>query len=84
MSFLVGAQVAVVSLRKHGHVLEAMPGNRYRVAIGGMSMVCREGQLVTVSQSKKQQRRDREASARKADSTCPLTAVPEADTSRLQ
>lgn len=64
MPFPVDSAVAVVSLRKNGRVLEVLPGGRYRVAVGGMTMVCREGELETVSQSKKQQKREREAAAR--------------------
>ena len=69
MPFAVGSAVAVVSLRKHGRVLEVLPGGRYRVAVGGVTVVCPEGQLETVSHSKKQQRREREAPARQAE-TC--------------
>ena len=61
MPFLVGSAVAVVSLRRHGHVLEILPGGRFRVAVGGLTMVCQEAELETVSHSKKQQRREREA-----------------------
>jgi dsDNA-specific endonuclease/ATPase MutS2 len=84
MPFRVGSDVAVVSLRKHGHVLEVFPGNRYRVAVGGLTMVCREGQLETVSHSKKQQRREREAPARSTDSVAPVPSAPAADTGRFQ
>jgi len=84
MPFLVGSDVAVISLRKHGHVLEVFPGNRYRVAVGGLTMVCQEGQLETVSLSKKKQRREREAPARNTDSAAPATFAPAADTSRFQ
>ena len=61
MSFAAGSPVAVVSLRKHGRVLEVLPGGRYRVVVGSMTMVCREAQLETVSRSKKEQRRERQA-----------------------
>ena len=61
MSFAAGSPVAVVSLRKHGRVLEVLPGGRYRVVVGGMTMVCQEAQLETVSRSKKEQRRERQA-----------------------
>ncbi len=84
MPFIVGSEVAVVSLRKHGRVLEVFPGNRYRVAVGGLTMVCQEGQLETVSHSKKQQRREREAPARRAESAAPAPSASPADTSRLQ
>ena len=84
MPFPVGSAVAVVSLRKHGHVLEVLPGGRYRVAVGGLTVVCPEGQLETVSHSKKKQRREREAPARNTDSAAPATFAPAAGTSRFQ
>jgi len=84
MSFLVGADVAVVSLRKHGRVLEVFPGNRYRVAIGGLTIVCKESQLEPVSHSKKKQRRERDAPAQKAGSATPASSAPAADSSRFQ
>jgi len=84
MPFPVGSAVAVVSLRKHGRVLEVLPGGRYRVAVGGLTVVCPEGQLETVSQSKKQQRREREAPARRTDSTAPVPPAPAADIRRIQ
>jgi len=84
MPFRVGSDVAVVSLRKHGHVLEVFPGNRYRVAVGGLTMVCREGQLETVSHSKKQQRREREAAARSAEPSVAPPVPGTANTKRLQ
>jgi DNA mismatch repair protein MutS2 len=64
MSFSAGSPVAVVNLKKHGHVLEVLSGGRYRVAVGGMTMVCQESQLETVSHSKRQQRRERQAPTR--------------------
>lgn len=84
MPFLVGSAVAVVSLRKHGHVLEVLQDSRYRVAVGGLTMVCREEQLETVSHSKKQQRREREAPTRDARTTSPQLVPYAADTSRFQ
>lgn len=84
MPFPVGSAVAVVSLRKHGRVLEVLPGGRYRVAVGNLAMVCQEAQLETVSYSKKQQRRDRDAPARSPE---PFAAPPvprEADIRRFQ
>jgi len=78
MPFPLGAAVAVVSLRKHGRVTEVLPGGRYRVAVGGVTVVCPEGQLETVSHSKKQQRREREAPARPARTTAPPPAADEA------
>jgi dsDNA-specific endonuclease/ATPase MutS2 len=83
MLFAVGSAVAVVSLRKHGRVLEVLPGGRYRVAVGGVTVVCPEGQLETVSHSKKQQRREREAPARQAVTMAPPPAEA-GDTSRFQ
>lgn len=71
MPFVVGAAVAVVSIRKHGHVLEVLPGRRYRVAVGSMTIVCQESQLETVSHSKKEQRRARQAPARHAATATP-------------
>jgi len=74
MAFAVGSAVAVVSLRRHGRVTEVLPGGRYRVAVGGVTVVCPEGQLETVSHSKKQQRREREAPARQPSTTAPPPA----------
>lgn len=85
MPFAVGSAVAVVSLRKHGRVLEVLPGGRYRVAIGGVTVVCLEGQLETVSHSKKQQRRERDApSVRRAETLPPPPVANGGDTSRYQ
>jgi DNA mismatch repair protein MutS2 len=84
MPFPVGSAVAVVTLRKHGHVLEVLPGGRYRVAVGGLTLVCGEDQLETVSHSKKQQRREREASARKTSAPVPTPVPYAADASRFQ
>jgi dsDNA-specific endonuclease/ATPase MutS2 len=84
MPFAVGAPVAVVNLRKHGRVLAVLAGGRYRVAVGGLTVVCPEGQLETVSHSKKQQRREREAPARQAGSMTPPPVQDAGDTSRLQ
>jgi DNA mismatch repair protein MutS2 len=84
MPFAVGSAVAVVSLRKHGRVLEVLPGGRYRVAVGGVTVVCPEGQLETVSQSKKQQRREREAPARQAETMAPPPVADAGDASRFQ
>ncbi len=75
MPFALGSAVAVVSLRKHGRVTEVLPGGRYRVAVGGVTVVCPEEQLETVSHSKKQQRREREAPARLARTTAPPQAA---------
>ena len=75
MFFPLGSAVAVVSLRKHGRVTEVLPGGRYRVAVGGVTVVCPEGQLETVSHSKKQQRRERDAPARQARTTSPPPAA---------
>ena len=75
MPFSVGSAVAVVTLRKHGRVTEVLPGGRYRVAVGGLTVVCPEGQLETVSHSKKQQRREREAPVRQAGTTAPPPAA---------
>jgi dsDNA-specific endonuclease/ATPase MutS2 len=83
MPFAVGSAVAVVSLRKHGHVLEVLPGRGYRVAVGGLTMVCREEQLETPTHSKKKQRREREAPTRNAE-TAPPPVPYAADTSRFQ
>ena len=53
---------------------EVLPGGRYRVAVGGVTVVCPEEQLETVSHSKKQQRREREAPARQTQTTAPPPA----------
>ena len=82
MPFPVGAAVAVVSLRKHGHVLEVLPGHRYRVAVGGLTVVCRDAELETVSHSKKTQRREREAPGQTAERAAP--AAPAPDTRRYR
>ena len=84
MPFPVGSAVAVVSLQKHGCVLELLPGGRYRVAVGALTMVCQEAQLETVSHSKKQQRRDRDAPARSAEPFAAPQVPREADTTRFQ
>jgi len=75
MPFPVGAPVAVVSLHKHGSVVEALPGGRYRIAVGGLTMVCRESDLETVSHSKKQQRRARESATVRAATAAPPPAA---------
>jgi len=84
MPFPVGSAVAVVSLQKHGCVLELLPGGRYRVAVGALTMVCQEAQLETVSHSKKQQRRERDAPARSAEPFAAPQVPREADTTRFQ
>jgi DNA mismatch repair protein MutS2 len=81
MPFAAGSAVAVVSLRKNGRVLEILPGGRYRVAVGGLTMMCQEAQLETVTRSKKQQRREREAPARPSE-TSVVQAVPDAAAAR--
>ena len=81
MPFPVGSAVAVVSLRKHGRVIEILPGGRYRVAVGGLTMICQEAQLETVTHSKKQQRRERDAPARH-DEPPVAQAVPDAAAAR--
>ena len=84
MPFLAGSAVAVVSLRKHGHVLGVLAGGRYRVAVGSLTVVCREDQLETVSHSKKQQRRERNAPARQAGTPTPPPVRDAADSGRLR
>ena len=84
MPYPVGSAVAVVSLRKHGKVLEVLAGGRYRIAVGGLTMICEEGQLETVSHSKKQQRREREAPARTAATSVPPPVSEAEDTTRFQ
>jgi DNA mismatch repair protein MutS2 len=84
MPFAAGSAVAVTSLRKHGRVLEVLPGRRYRVAVGGVTVVCPEEQLETVSHSKKQQRREREAPAHRAGTIAPPPVPDTAGTSRFQ
>jgi dsDNA-specific endonuclease/ATPase MutS2 len=81
MPFPVGSAVAIVSLRKHGRVVEILPGGRYRVAVGSLTMICQEAQLQTVSRSKKQQRRERETPARRA-ATPMAPPVPDAGDAR--
>jgi DNA mismatch repair protein MutS2 len=84
MAFPVGAAVAVVSLRKHGRVVEALPGGRYRVAVGGMTMVCRESALETVSHSKKQQRRERDTPAPRIETPAAPPVTDAAGATRFQ
>lgn len=84
MPYSVGSAVAVISLRQHGRVLEVLTGSRYRVAVGGLTMVCQEAQLETVSHAKKQRRRDRDAPARSADTFAAPPVPREADTGRFQ
>ena len=84
MPFVVGSDVAVVSLRKHGRVLEVFPGNRYRVAVGGLTMVCQEAELATPSHSKKMQRREREAPAPTTGIVPPPADSQVADAGRAQ
>ena len=84
MSFPVGSPVAVVSLRKHGRVLEVLPDGRYRVVVGGMTMVCQEAQLETVSRSKKEQRRERQAPKPVPEGTVPPPAAAARDARRFQ
>ena len=81
MPFAPGSPVAIVHLRTHGRVLEVLPGGRYRVAVGGMTFVCQEAQLETISHSKKEQRRERARPRPVADAASQ--AVPyAADASR--
>jgi dsDNA-specific endonuclease/ATPase MutS2 len=84
MSFAAGSPVAVVSLRKHGRVLEVLSGGRYRVAVGGMTMVCQEAELETVSRSKKEQRRERQAPKRNPEAIEPPPAAAAPGASRFQ
>jgi DNA mismatch repair protein MutS2 len=84
MPFAVGSAVAVVSLRKHGRVLDVLPGGRYRVAVGGLTVACREDELETVSHSKKQQRRERGAPAPQAGITAPPRVPDAAAAGRFQ
>jgi DNA mismatch repair protein MutS2 len=82
MPYVVGSAVAVIGLRKHGRVTEVLPGGRYRVAVGGLTVVCSEGQLETVSHSKKQQRRERVEPARQAGTAALPPAAAETGGSR--
>lgn len=82
MPFSVGTAVAVAGLHTHGRVLEVLPGGRYRIAVGGLTMICAEGQLETVTHSKKQQRRAREAPSPPAQVPEPVSVAP--DSSRFQ
>ena len=84
MSFSAGSPVAVVSLRKHGRVLEVLPGGRYRVVVGGMTMVCQEAQLETVSRSKKEQRRERQAPKPVPEAVVPPPAAAARDPGRFR
>lgn len=84
MAFTVGAAVAVTGLHTHGRVLDVLPGGRYRVAVGGLTMVCTEAQLETVTHSKKQQRREREAPTRAPETSNPSATRAAPDVSRYQ
>jgi dsDNA-specific endonuclease/ATPase MutS2 len=84
MPFLVGSDVVVVSLRRHGRVLEVLPGSRYRVGMGGLTMVCREGQLAPVSHSKKKHRRKREAPPGNVGTATPASPASATDSCRFQ
>ncbi len=84
MPFSAGTAVAVAGLHTHGRVLEVLPGGRYRIAVGGLTMICAEGQLETVTHSKKQQRREREAPARRAEVPQPAAGTTAPDLSRYQ
>jgi DNA mismatch repair protein MutS2 len=84
MPFPVGAAVAVSGVHTHGRVLDVLPGGRYRVAVGGLTMVCTEAQLETVTHSKKQQRRERDAPTRPAEVPAPSAERTPPDVSRYQ
>jgi dsDNA-specific endonuclease/ATPase MutS2 len=79
MAFSAGSPVAVVGLGKHGRVLDILSDGRYRVAVGGMTMVCHETQLETISHSKKEQRRERQAATRVSEATVPPPPEPSRD-----
>jgi len=51
----------VIALRTRGRIMDVLTGGRYRVAVGGLTTVCREEDLETMSASKKQTRRERDA-----------------------
>jgi DNA mismatch repair protein MutS2 len=84
MAFPVGSAVAVVTLRKHGHVLEVLTDSRYRVAVGAITMVCTEAQLATVSHAKKQQRRERKTPALRTGAAEPPDLPRVSHASRCQ
>jgi dsDNA-specific endonuclease/ATPase MutS2 len=65
-------------------VLDVLPGGRYRVVVGGMTMVCRESELETVSHAKKEQRRERDAPKYAQPAAVPPPAVSERDVRRFQ
>jgi dsDNA-specific endonuclease/ATPase MutS2 len=72
MGFEVGTDVVVRALRQRGRVLALVAGGRYRVAVGGLTTVCREQDLDTVSHARKTRRHEREA----ASGTASPHAVP--------
>ncbi len=86
MPFFHNSAVGVVRLRQHGRVLEVLPGRRYRVVVGAMTMVCREDELETISHSKKEQKREREAAAQAGARAAATDALARsaAETNRLQ
>jgi DNA mismatch repair protein MutS2 len=87
MSFAVGSAVSVTSLRKNGQIIEVLTGGRYRVVVGGMTMVCAETDLASVSHGKKQRKRERETAARSAaaqPAITPASVVAASDIARLQ
>lgn len=61
MKFIVGTEVGVTSLHRTGRVLDVAANGRYRVAIGALTIWCEEADLTTVTQVRRQARRERSA-----------------------
>jgi DNA mismatch repair protein MutS2 len=51
MDFAVGMPVLVVTLKRHGEVVERR-GRHYRVAIGGLTLTCRQDDLRPIETSR--------------------------------
>jgi dsDNA-specific endonuclease/ATPase MutS2 len=69
MLFSLGADVVVLSLQKKGRIVEVDARGRYRVAIGAVTVWCREADLASASHPRTQARRGREAASRSRDET---------------
>jgi dsDNA-specific endonuclease/ATPase MutS2 len=84
MAFSVGSAVALVSMKKHGQVLEILSDGRFRVAVGSLTLVCREADLESVSHSRRAQRLERESATPPAATQAARLPGREADTRSLQ
>ncbi|WP_396627072.1 Smr/MutS family protein [Luteitalea sp.] len=55
MAFVIGDQVLVVSLNRHGQIVEAR-GQAWRVLVGGLTITCRRDDLRAITQKSKKSR----------------------------